>query len=93
MLTSAVGTGTVTQILVDMTARWRPHPETDLHVIRECFVHFGANFAAFMAGGALAAVRDLWLGMGAVLVPPPVAAAEIFTRPPEAPTGSGARPR
>lgn len=84
---STMVTGTITQILVDAMALWRPHPETDRPATRERLVRFSANFAAFVGGCGMAAFLYLLLGMWALMVPPLVAAAEIFSLPPEAEAG------
>ncbi|WP_454917217.1 YoaK family protein [Xanthobacter sediminis] len=81
---STMITGTITQMLVDATALWRPHPGADLDVTRERLRRFGANFAAFVGGCSLAAFLYLLMGMWCLLVPPLVAVGEIFALPPDA---------
>lgn len=80
---STMITGTVTQVLVDAAALWRPSQGTDIRATRERLARFGGNFAAFAGGCGLAAFLYLQVGMWCLLVPPLVAVAEIFALPPE----------
>ncbi|MFG1298730.1 YoaK family protein [Xanthobacter sp. V3C-3] len=80
---STMMTGTFTQLLVDGAALWQPGPDSDRAATRARLGRFAGNFAAFVAGCALAALLHLLVGMWCMLVPPLVAMAEIFSLPPE----------
>jgi uncharacterized membrane protein YoaK (UPF0700 family) len=85
---STMITGTVTQILVDAMGLWRPHPETERQVTLDRLTRFSANFAAFVGGCALASFLCLLFGLWALMVPPLVAVAEIFTLPTDEASGN-----
>lgn len=79
---STVMTGTITQLLLDLTTLWTPAKNTDHSHVRERLRRFGLFLLSFSAGCAMAAISYLAFGMWCFLVPPLVAAAEIFILPP-----------
>ncbi|GLK73897.1 DUF1275 domain-containing protein [Ancylobacter dichloromethanicus] len=78
---STVMTGTITQLLLDLTHLWKPHPGADPGQVRGRLRRFGVFLASFSAGCAMAALLYLLVGVWCFLVPPLVAVAEIFVLP------------
>lgn len=88
---STVMTGTITQLLLDATHVWKPHPGADHGQVRTRLRRFGLFLASFVAGCAVAAALYLLVGVWCFLVPPLVAVVEIYVLPPPAaPAGAGA---
>lgn len=78
---STVMTGTITQLLLDITHVWKPRAGADPAPVRERLRRFGVFLASFCAGCAAAALLYLVAGVWCFLVPPLVAVAEIFVLP------------
>lgn len=84
---STVMTGTITQLLLDVTHVWKPRAGADPAPVRDRLRRFGVFLASFTTGCAMAALLYLLVGVWCFLVPPLVALAEIFVLPP-APGGA-----
>ncbi|WP_018389491.1 YoaK family protein [Ancylobacter sp. FA202] len=78
---STVMTGTITQLLLDLTHVWKPHPGAEPGQVRERLRRFGVFLASFAAGCAMAALLYLLAGMWCFLLPPLVALVEIYVLP------------
>lgn len=78
---STVMTGTMTQVLLDVTHIWRPPAGGDLAPVRARLKRQGLFFASFCGGCAAAALIYLAVGIWCFLVPPLVALAEILSLP------------
>lgn len=80
---STVMTGTLTQILLDLTSLWRPAVGADVAQNRARLARMSTNLGAFALGCGTAGLLYLTVGMWCMLLPPLVAAAEIFTLGPD----------
>jgi len=79
---STVMTGTITQLLLDLTLLLRPAAGDDPAAVRERSRRSAVFFGGFTVGCATAALLYLAVGMWCFLLPPLVAAAEILVLPP-----------
>ena len=71
------------RILLDLSSLWRPVAGADVAQNRARLARMSTNLGAFTLGCGTAGLLYLTVGMWCMLLPPLVAAAEIFTLGPD----------